>query len=221
MRTVTFFRLCSRAPWTTSASVWLMDAPLYPGEQTFDPGSLPRTRGSGSARIPTRARGLRIRDGRGRGRGLRGRGRAVVAAAAGRLGRLHLAADLAAGVLHGVDVDVRRARLEPRELSMRQHSGALLTAAARTAERERDGPGLPLLSEVDVSRDRPARQVRERELPRDPRLVVGELGGRAGEEPGRRRRHPLRRGHLEPRLERSGDLVRVSLLRSEREAGDE
>src|ERR687898_108324 len=36
MRTVTFFRLCSRPPWTTSSSAAAMGSPFYRVEQTFD-----------------------------------------------------------------------------------------------------------------------------------------------------------------------------------------
>src|SRR6188474_373492 len=71
MRTVTFFRLCSRAPWTTSASVWLIGASLYPGEQTFGNGLL-----VGAARH-------RTRRSHGRARALYGYGVVVVVVSVG------------------------------------------------------------------------------------------------------------------------------------------
>src|SRR5215475_14631994 len=135
MRTVTFFRLCSRAPWTMSCSVWLMSSPFYRGEQMFA---------------------------------------SVEAQGALALGHLDLTADLAARVLRRMHVDVRGSRLDLRDLGVRQHPFALLPAVARTAERERHGAGLSDLPDVDVRRDPRPRQVRERELPRDLRFVVGE-----------------------------------------------
>src|SRR6187402_1770198 len=118
MRTVTFFRLCSRAPWTTSASVWLIGASLYRGEQTF--GNRP-SGGSGASPDPPLPRScagsLRVRSRRCRRLGgLRGRS-AVVAAC--RLRRLRLAPDLTARVLDGVDVDVRPTQLDRSQLPVR------------------------------------------------------------------------------------------------------
>src|SRR6187551_2320520 len=58
MRTVTFFRLCSRAPWTTSASVWLIGASLYRGEQTFGNGLLVEAARHRTRRFHGRARAV-------------------------------------------------------------------------------------------------------------------------------------------------------------------
>src|SRR6186713_1687735 len=92
MRTVTFFRLCSRAPWTTSSSAWLIGASFYRVEQTFD-----------SDDVGQRAVGFFER---GRRRPIAAPHPETGASPARPLAvrDLDLAANLAAGVLRRVDV---------------------------------------------------------------------------------------------------------------------
>src|SRR5712691_4473609 len=103
------------------------------------------------------------------------------------LGDLDLPADLTRELFRSVDVDVRLPCFEGVLDATGDHCLARLTALARNAEGDQHVAGFARLPEVDVRLQCLARQVRERELPREMHLAGLGLDRRSRERPGRGR----------------------------------
>ena len=125
-----------------------------------------------TSRLCSTREALRIRIGGRRGRwrpGRRSRRRRRVVRS--RLGRLHLTSDLAGGFFFVWTLTYARPanRLQLRVRDVRRSP---LPALARAAERDHDVSGLARLADVNVGSRSGAGQLRERQLPREPRSPV-------------------------------------------------